>query len=266
MDSSAIDLIQKTAIAAEKANHLDTFTPAIFHNGDAKSLEPLLEGRTRFRGIYTTDSIDAFASYVTDNKGDNAGFIDVDSMSAKVFFNLGTVEKPGHGDWTGLLKLRATAEFQAIMGINGKKLTQRDLIDWMEDWGTHIVPLDRDGAPINPGKAVAAIRKLTIKASSEQTHQEKDFGARRSAIEDIEATADEGIPYALGFAAVPYAGLKNRSFTLRLSVLTGSDKPQLVLRIVGIESANEAIAEEFRATLTERIGDSARLLLGSFKV
>jgi uncharacterized protein YfdQ (DUF2303 family) len=263
MDSSAIQLIQNTAIEAEKANRLDTHTPAIFHEGKFVSLEPLLDGRKRFRGTYATDSLDAFAQYVKAHPG-GEGFVDIETMSAKVFFNLGTAEMPGHGDWTGSLRLKPTPEFQAMLDISGKKLSQRDLVDWIEDWGAFTVPLDKDGQGIKPALAIGAIRNITIKASSEATHQDKDFGARRSAVEDIEASAENGIPYALGFTVIPYRGLVQRSFTLRLSVLTSGDKPLLVLRPIGLEGAVEAIANEFHQTLEQRIGDAARLVLGKF--
>jgi uncharacterized protein YfdQ (DUF2303 family) len=267
MDQSAISLIQQTAIAAEKANRLETPTPAAIINGQVVSLEHLGEGRSRFRGNYATDSLDSFAEYVKGNGSADFTadvFIDTEKMSTKAFFNLGDVADPGHGDWTAVLKLKPTPEFSAMHDVKGKKLDQRALVEWIEDWGSCIVPIDSEGQAIQPKKALAAIRKLTIKATSEATHQDKDFGARRSAIEEIEASAEEGIPYALGFTVVPYVGLQQRSFTLRLSVLTGGDKPILVLRPVGLESAIEAIAQEFRRVLADRVGDAASLHIGTF--
>lgn len=267
MDSSAIKLIQQTAVEATQANRIYTSTPAIFHEGELISLEPFQHGRCRFRGRYATDSIESFADYVkanADATAPAAGFIDTSNMSAKVFFNLGNEANPGHADWTGTLALKPTPEYAAMLAVNGKKLDQRAMVEWIEDWANHIVPIDAEGQAIKPQKALGAIRKLTIKATSESTHQDKDFGARRSAIEDIEATADDGIPYALGFSAIPYAGLAQRSFTLRLSVLTGGDKPMLVLRPIGLESAVEAIAQEFRQVLAAQIGDAAKLVIGTF--
>lgn len=264
MDSSAIELIQQTAISAEKANRLDTHIPAFIVGERAVSLEHLQAGRSRFRGSYTSDSLESFADYVKANGIDASGFVNAEKMSARVFFNLGTESQPGHGDWTATLQLKPTPEYAAMLGVNGKKLEQRALVEWIEDWASFIQPIDAQGVAITPNKALAAIRKLTIKATSEATHQDKDFGARRSAIEDIEASADDGIPYALSFAVVPYSGLSQRTFTLRVGVLTGGDKPLLVLRPVALESAVEAIADEFRKVLASLIGDAATLHIGSF--
>lgn len=263
MDSDAIQIIQNTAVQAAHPHRLETHTPALFHDGKIVSTEHLQEGRARYRGQFSTDSIEAFANYAKANTS-GQGFIDIDSMSAQIFFNLGTPDQPGHGDWRANLKLRPTAEYQAMLAINGKKFLQRDLVEWLEDWGAYCAAVNADMQHIPAPKALAAIRNITIKASSESNHQEKDFGARRSAVEEIEATAENGIPYAIGFACIPYPGLAQRSFTLRVSVLTTGDKPQLVLRPIGLESAQEAIAKEFQQVLTDHIGDAASLVLGKF--
>lgn len=264
MDSSAIELILQTAISAEKANRLDTHIPAFIAGENVVSLEHLQAGRSRFRGNFTSYSLESFADYVKANGGGASGFVDAEKMAAKVFFNLGSKDGPGHGDWAATLKLKPTPEYAAMLAINGKKIEQRAMVEWIEDWAAFIQPIDASGALIPPSKALTAIRKLTIKATSEATHQDKDFGARRSAIEDVEATADEGIPYAISYAVTPYTGLSKRTFTLRLGVLTGGDKPYLVLRPIALESAVDAIADEFRRVLGARIGDASTLHIGNF--
>lgn len=266
MDSQAIQLIQSTAIEAQRANRLDEMhTPAFIIGEKVVTLEHLQEGRSRFRGSYTSDSLESFAEYVKAYASNASGFVNAEKMSGCVFFNLGDKAAPGHGDWTATLQLKPTPEYAAMLAVSGKKLEQRAIVEWIEDWASFIQPIDSTGTEIVPSKALTAIRKLTIKATSESTHQDKDFGARRSAIEDVEATADEGIPYALSFAVVPYTGLSRRTFTLRLGVLTGGDKPLLMLRPVALESAVDAIADEFRKTLASLIGNSATLHIGSFK-
>lgn len=64
----------------------------------------------------------------------------------------------------------------------------------------------------------------------------------------------------------PYEGLGERTFTLKLSILTGGDKPALKLRWVGKEVQQEEIAQEFKAVLTEKVGTAASLTLGTFSV
>ena len=263
MDSSAIQLIQDTAIQAAQSNRLNTNTPAVILGDEIKSIESLQEGRSRFRGKMSTESLQDFIKYTKDHPG-GSGFVDAENVAAKVFFNLGDTEFPGHGDWTATLKLKPTAEYAAMLAVIGKRLSQRDMIDFAEDWAGNVTAIAADGSTINMSKALAAIRKLTIKATAEATHTEKDFGARKSSIEDIEASADDGLPYAFGFTATPYTDLSIRSFTLRLSVLTGGDKPQLVLRAIALDSAKEAIAQEFKQKLQDGIGSDATLYLGSF--
>lgn len=263
MDSSAIQLIQDTAIEAAKQNRINTDTPAIIVGDEIQSIEHLQAGRSRFRGKLSTESLQDFIKYTKDHPG-GSGFIDAENVAARVFFNLGDIEAPGHGDWTATLKLKPTAEYAAMLAVIGKRLSQRDMIDFAEDWASNVTAVAADGGYINVSKALAAIRKLTIKATAEATHTEKDFGARTSSVEDIEASADDGLPYGFCFTAVPYADLSSRSFTLRLSVLTGGDKPQLVLRAVALDSAKEAIAQEFKQKLQDGIGSDATLYLGSF--
>ena len=263
MDSSAIQLIQDTAIRAAAENRLNTATPAIIVGDEIQSIEHLQEGRSRFRGKLSTESLQDFIKYTKDHP-DGLGFIDAENVAAKVFFNLGDTEAPGHGDWTATLKLKPTAEYAAMLKVVGNRLTQRDMIDFAEDWVSNVTAIAADGSQINMSKALAAIRKLTIKATAESTHTERDFGARKSSIADIEASADDGLPYGFGFTAAPYDGLIIRSFTLRLSVLTGGDKPQLVLRAIALDAAKEAIAQEFKQKLQDGIGSDATLYLGSF--
>ncbi|EIS9346266.1 DUF2303 family protein, partial [Escherichia coli] len=65
---------------------------------------------------------------------------------------------------------------------------------------------------------------------------------------------------------IPYEGLGNREFTLRLSILT-SEQPVLVLRIVRVEAAEEEIAKEFRDLLKERFEEEDILtFIGTFSV
>ena len=268
MDSSAVQSIGQLAVEAAKLNKLDTHTPAIvLLAGDGEqrvvSIEDLQEGRSRFRGRLVTNSLQDFVAYTKDNPG-GSGFIDAENVSARVFFNLGDVDDPGHGDWTATLKLKPTAEYDAMLEVIGKHLSQRNVIDFAEDWTSNISAVAPDGGYIPMSKALSAIRKLTIKATSEATHTEKDFGARKSSIEDIEASSDDGLPYAFCFNVIPYADLSMRPFTLRLSVLTGGEKPQLVLRAIALDATKESIAQEFKKKLQDDIGSDATLYLGTF--
>ncbi|MDF0957050.1 DUF2303 family protein, partial [Escherichia coli] len=63
---------------------------------------------------------------------------------------------------------------------------------------------------------------------------------------------------------VPFEGLKERPFKLRLSIITG-DRPVLVLRIIQLEAVQEEMANEFRDLLVEKFKDSkVETFIGTF--
>lgn len=264
MDATTIDKIERLALAAALANRLENgLIPAVLHDGKVLSLEHLNAGRARFRGTFNTTSFEGFIEYVGSNgKLDlSRGFIDAKKASATVFLNIGDELAPGHADWRATLELEPAAPYAALLAINGRPMSQREMTDFIEDWSANIAPDYGDGAPANLQRAISAIRDIKIKATSETNSVEKDFGAKRSALEEIEARSDAGIPPKLIFTTEPYAGFRERNFVLRLSIRT-QDKPALILRIVGKQSAEEDIAQEFVTLLSNDL--TFPLVVGSF--
>jgi uncharacterized protein YfdQ (DUF2303 family) len=229
------------------------------------NLEQFQALRSRFRGSLHTTSLRDFAGYTISRNGSEAqGFIDQDDMSCKVFFNLGDEISPGHADDVAILKLKPTAAFKALQQIAGKKLTQRELAEWIEDWNLNLVAIKEGGQTMPISAAVASVRNITIEARSTATTSEHNFGAARSAMDSIEAANAESRVEALHFSLIPYDGLGTRVFTLKLSILTGDDKPTLKLRWAGEEQQVEEIAQEFKTTLAKEVGGAATLILGTF--
>ncbi|MBT9263557.1 YfdQ family protein [Pseudomonas sp. MG-9] len=229
------------------------------------NLEQFQAGRLRFRGSLHTNSLRDFAEYTISRNGPAArGFIDQDNMSCQVFFNLGTDAVPGHADDTATLKLKPTAAYKALQEITGRKLNQRELAEWIEDWNASLVATKEGGGTMPISAAVASVRNITIEARSSATSSEHNFGAARSAMENIEAANAETRIEALHFSLTPYDGLGTRVFTLKLSILTGDDKPTLKLRWAGEEQQIEEIAQEFKTTLVKEVGGTASLILGTF--
>ena len=63
---------------------------------------------------------------------------------------------------------------------------------------------------------------------------------------------------------MPFEGLAERSFKLRLSII-GGDRPTLVIRIVQLEAQQEDMATEFRDLLVGKFKDSqVETFIGSF--
>lgn len=263
MDATTIEKIEKLVLEAAKANRLETQIPAILCDGNIFSLEQYEAGRSRFRGAFKTNALSEFSSYVKAHEGGH-GFIDAEAFRATVIHNLGDVRDPGHADWTSTLQLKPTAAYAAILAIDGKAQGQKQLVEWIEDWAAELTcTFGADGVTMGIASGLAAIRNLTISAKSDVTHTDKDFGASRSALEQIEAKASGGIPTHLSFSCVPYIGFRDREFDLRLSVITG-DKPMLTLRIVSKEATQENIALEFKSRLLEEIGGAATMTIGTF--
>jgi uncharacterized protein YfdQ (DUF2303 family) len=244
-----------------------TLVPVTALPADVKihNLEHLQAFRSRFRGTLFTHSLRDFADYTISRNGAEAqGFVNQDDMSCKVFFNLGDEITPGHADDVAVLKLKPTAAYKALQEIAGKKLSQRDLAEWIEDWHLSLAASKEGGSNMPISAAVASVRNITIEARSSATSSEHNFGAARSAMDSIEAASTESRIEALHFSLIPYEGLAVRIFTLKLSILTGDDKPTLKLRWASEEQQVEEIAQEFKSTLAKEVGGAASLTLGTF--
>lgn len=263
-----IELIQQTAVKAAGANRLKKHDAdlVVLSAGDAlESLERFQLERGRLRGSLNTRSLADFATYTQAN-GDalnGAGFVDIDRMTATVFLNIGNADNPGHCDWRASLTMKANAAYAAMLDISGKELKQSQLIDWLEDWSDFVKPLYEDG-PTALSRAIGSIRKIKIATRAESTNDVRDFGSSRSAMEEVEASSSDALPNYFAFTAVPYEGLSERVFSLKLSVLTGGAEPKLVLRLQQREQWVETIGQEFKQVLTTAIAGVVPLTIGTF--
>lgn len=237
-------------------------------------LEKYLENRRRYRGCMATNLIDEFVEFVTAT-GDQYSlaqdldnlpcFISANAMRARVFFNLGDIDNPGHGDHTAVLSLEKTESFEQLLKINGGKFDQRSLAEWMEDWRDHLEALAEDQATVLPiGAAVSAIRRITIGTNAEATSEEQTFSTRKSAMAEVEAKNKDQMPAFLKFTCEPYQGLEQRTFTLRLSLITG-ETPRIGTRIVRLETAEEEMAKELEERLRTGFEDTpVKTYVGTF--
>lgn len=264
-------LIQRTV----KPEYLETCTPALLIAGSdgvtIESIEHLEAGRARFRGNYRTSSIADFTAYSGSRLGPPVVFVDAQGGQAEAFFNLGDEQSPGHGDDRAHLTLQPTSAYRALLALDGKQFTQRQLAEWLEDWSDCTQPFYGDEVRPNLAAAIQAVRSIEIKAGSTVAHDDRDFGAQRSALEQIEARAKEAtlqLPSGFMFSAQPYEGFEPVAFRLRLGV-TMTDPPKLVLRVVALADAQERIATEFVALVRDGLGvvgaKDARIYRGSFR-
>lgn len=233
-----------------------------------ESLERFSLERFRFRGAMSTTSIDDFARY---SKGYASAseparcFIDADNMTARSVFNIGTLDNPGHADNVASITLKKTAPFRALLQIDGQRLKQKQIAEWLEDWSDYLLAFDADGNTMQISQAAQAVRRITIQQATQQDHEAGDFAGKKSLMQSVEASSKDVMPVAFEFKCVPYEGLGERRFSLRNSLLT-SDDPCFVLRIVQLEAQEEAIANEFRDLLISKFdGESVETFIGNFK-
>lgn len=231
-----------------------------------EAFQPL---RDRFRGAMTTHSVQDFAKYVEHHEtddgapGDPRGFIDQDAMRATIIFNLGAPGAAGHGDDTATLTLKPTAAYAALQAIVGRTLEQQPLAEWLEDWLPNLQAVAGE-ADLPMLQAINAVRRMTIKATSQRDSNVGDFNSSRSAMDEIEARSQDTLPSAFIFTTVPFEGLQPAEITLRLSVMTGRDEPMLKLRWVGEEAQREEFAREFKGVLEQEVGGFVPLTIGTF--
>lgn len=237
--------------------------PSDFKLHDLEATQPT---RRRARGTMATTALVAFADYTTAH-GENGTtvFVDPENMRAVAVLNLGSASIPGHADNQVKLTLQRTAAYTALLThANGTGHKQATIAEFLEDWAA-IVHCFTDGGEVPTGRAIAAVRKITIEAMRKQESTEQQLGASRSAFESVQATSTEPLPTTIYFKCQPYADLSERTFVLRLGVLTGNDKPTINLRIVKQETHQEEMAVELASLIEQRFDDGAvPVLLGSY--
>lgn len=270
LDGTAISQIQDLTVAGL---HLDpiktTDCPVIVvpKNHEIRSLEALNLTRYRFRGVMKTSSIGDFVNYSM-GYAQTAGvrcFIDADTMTAKTIFNVGTLDEPGHADNQALVSLKKTSPFKSLLKIDGERQRQKQLAEWLEDWRDYLTAFDAEENALDIKKAISAVRRITIEATHSSEHEDNDFSAKRSVLENVEAKSKDVMPAYFEFTCVPYDELSERRIKLRYSILTGSEVPAFVLRIVQFESLEEQIAQEFRELLSGAFaGSKIETFIGSF--
>lgn len=231
-------------------------------------LEKLLPRPRRFRGRFSTSNINSFTDYCK-HQGDYLPtvFIDTENspLSAYAIFKLGDNENPEHVEHVSDLELQDSPELKAIKQVISTKLSQTQLHDFIEDH-QHMMTIKADDDVLHVAAALSAVRHVTISAKASMTHQEHDFGASRSAMDEVEAKAGtDRLPGFIECTFVPHLGLSAITARLRVSVLTGGEKPAFQLRWMQQELQEQQIGEELQAILTEHLADNSDgIFMGTF--
>ncbi len=245
------------------------------------SLESYLPLRCRARNSMNTSYVEDFARYVRQHRENGCTiYVNAEAMAAKAVLNQGTPALPGHGDNTAQVKLQATALYTSLRNLVSQNRGQKALAEWLEEWRDQVKPLDKDLQDLNIGHVVAGIRSVSIEQINKSTSTVEALSAERSEMESVAAKTDRNdavLPAYLKLTTKPYKELAERTFYVRLSILTSQREPTFALGILGLELHEEEMAEEFahvvRASfapvadadgvVTEEIPD---VLIGSFAV
>lgn len=260
----AIQHLEQTALLSDvnKALSLAATKTPLFATPDSISLQNLesyMPNRSSYRMDFETKSINDFATYAEEYDKEGAKcFVDSDRMSSKIIFDLGTEELPEHQRHTAKLELDKTAAFANLLSVNGDKFHQKNAANFIEDWADFIEVFTSGEEPekMSIAQAANALTKMTIESARSITSEMDDFSENLSASERVEVKGKDKMPSLIKFTCVPYNGLDKREFNLRLSVLTGGDKPQVSFRIVQLEKQKEDIVEEFKEVLVEKFKNS----------
>ncbi len=265
--------------AIEQANEnvrimgaLDPAVVALPDHYSTHDLEKFLPRRRRARGRMSTTAMRDFVAYSLVHREPNATiFIDATKMRAVGVLNLGTPNDPGHADNLAVLELEQTAAYKALLQARIGHKSQATLAEFLEDW-PDAVQAFANSEQIPAPKAIGAIRKITIESLRKLESEEQQLSSTRSAFESVAATSTEKLPTHLYFRCVPYAGLTERTFVLRLAIHTGDKAPQLSLRIINEELHSEQMAQELCDLLRDQCraatdvieAEPMQVLIGSY--
>lgn len=232
-----------------------------------ESLEQFAERPTRHRAHFRTDTLQHFLDYVSVALRE-VNEIERPSLYMKppvamAIFDHGAPGNPAWKQNVASVELAHSAEYAALINHVGKALSQRDLVDYLEDWGSD-VHLFVDDKPITLAQAIATVRRVVISGKNEADHQEGDFSVQRSTMGQIEASSREGrLPTLFTLHAPVYTGMKDQEIRVRLSLRTSGDKPAFVLRIVSHDALMRDVSDEVEETITDHIGEKARVFRGT---
>jgi len=241
------------ATRAEVLGPLDTI--ALPDGYAIHKLEGLLPTRNRPRGTFATDVVDDFARAVNEHAAFARTFVDAQEWSADGVLNFsGPGGAQGHCDFIARLKVTPSPEWLALVALHGRKFTQRDLIDFVEDWA-HCIPGfgDLSGNSMTAAAAVSAFREVRVQSSKSSVNTTTPLKTEHGVLESIEARDAHKWPATMGWACTPALGLAPIVANVRLFVLTSHDTPTIAARVVAFMALRDQVARAFSMLLQSKL-------------
>jgi uncharacterized protein YfdQ (DUF2303 family) len=275
--------LQKSELNKQLSSHFENTVNSFQVTGVPKLLVPdnfrfidiesALDNRTRFRGCFGTEDITSFVDYVSQYVGEETPlypnaqvFIDDYSMAAKAILNVGDLVIPGHCDHTATLRIPKTAAYKALLTACERRSGQQELSDFIEDWKDRITVDGISGEQMNLAVAINAVRTVTVERVREIESSIDQFENSASVSEREAAKNKKDLPAYINFTCVPFSGLSEVTFKIRVSMLTGDARIAFCLRIVGEEEHNEKISDEFKQKIKTNLGKQpVDVFIGGFK-
>lgn len=227
-------------------------------NTQIADLQKFSKTKRRMSGNFKTSSISALAEFAESTIKESpeidtpSCFVGEDGK-ASLFFNFGSIENPLHQDLTGSVSLKKTAVFKAIEELKDRQLTQRELAEFIEDFNTCAVALDKNGDVILQSSAIASIRDMSIESQRNVGQTSEDYRDTASAFASVEAKFKGATPAYLKFTIQPFSEMSEYEFIFRISVLTTNDRIALTLRCAKWDEILEEVNAEFQEKLTEKL-------------
>ena len=264
--SSATDgvrAIQELAEAAIAIREIDSTPFVLLPSGyKAESLERLKDEPTRHRAIFCANDLESFMAYL-DLYADHESIVAIGSTgTAKAILDYGTKLAPSWGSHKATFMPQYSPEMAALRTFCDRPNSQKQVVEYLEDWGEIVTPLV-EGEAVSIVAAIAAFRRVNISTRSENTREERATGVSRSAMEQVEAKSSGGeLPTRMLVNCALWDGFEPVSLEVAVSLRTTGDKPEFSARIVALpavkkthfEQVSERImsAQGIRAVLGER--------------
>lgn len=251
---TALQHLESLALAAHSHKHTDIKTALLPSGATVVSLEKFMAHPERTRAIYTTSHPSDLQRYlITYGTELTALFIDIAKLEACAIIDYGTPVLPAWGNHRALLKLQRTPEYNALLKVCSIRQTQRELIEWLEDWATTI-SLFHDETQLALGPAIHAIRKLDVKKINNIVQKDDDFHRSISAMESIELQQSDSqpTPTHIVWHGSLFEDTAPRTLRVRIGLQTGDEKPAFSLRIVEHDWHIAQIADELKEQFTSQ--------------
>lgn len=263
MDKTAIkEIVDNATVQAQMLKPVPGNIVALPDNYSLHDISCFAPQARFFVRNFTTGNIRAFVDYVKAHVNAGASekpalFVLPNIGHASVIFDGGTPANPGHGKHVACLDTSHTVEMVTLFSsLNGAKLSQRQLIDLLEDWPEHITPYAGEKQMTVP-QAVAAIRNADINRVR-RTNSHLDDEAHRShasasLMTQVESASEHELPTSFVITLSAYAGAPAFTFHVRVVAAEDASVPVFRTRVIGYDRHVDNINSYFLSVIRDSL-------------